>query len=493
MPRDCRTKIVATLGPASSDAATIAALIDAGADVFRLNFSHGSHADHRARHAIIRDLEAGRGRPIGILADLQGPKIRVGQIPGGPRELATGERVRFALEPADGAVPLPHPEVFAALAPGVVLLVDDGKLRLVVEEAGDGIATARVETGGRLLDRKGVSIVGAVLPVSALTEKDRADLAFALELGVDWVALSFVQRPEDVDEVRALSDGRARIMAKLEKPSAIDHLDAIVARADAVMVARGDLGVEMPAELVPTIQRRILRAARAAGKPVVVATQMLESMTETPTPTRAEASDVATAVYEGADAVMLSAESASGRHPVTAVRTMDDIIAAVEADPTWRLGLDAANPAPQATIADTICHALQQAAAVLPVKALVTYTDSGATSLRTARVRPAAPIVALTPSPAVARQLALVWGTFPIVTEPADGVRVIVEMACGAVADRGFAAGGDIVAIAAGMPFGVPGSTNLLRIEQMPAEVGRHGRSGALEPAREPSLEAEGA
>ena len=295
------------------------------------------------------------------------------------------------------------------------------------------------------------------------------DLAFALELGVDWIALSFVQRPEDVDEVRALTNGRARIMAKLEKPSAIDHLDAILERADAVMVARGDLGVEMPAELVPTIQRRILRAARAAGKPVVVATQMLESMTETPTPTRAEASDVATAVYGGADAVMLSAESASGKHPVAAVLIMDRIIAAVEADPTYRQALDAANPAPEPTIADTICHALQQAAAVLPVRALVTYTDSGATSLRTARVRPAAPIAALTPSPVVARQLTLVWGTFPIVTEPAKGVTQMVAMACETVAARGFAHSGDIIAIAAGMPFGVAGTTNLLRIERLPA------------------------
>lgn len=472
MPRDCRTKIVATLGPASSDPVTIAALIEAGADVFRLNFSHGSHADHRARHAAIRALERTTGRPIGILADLQGPKIRVGEVPGGPRDLAEGERVTFALDPAGDAVPLPHPEVFAALTAGVVLLIDDGKLRLVIEEADGKTATARVETGGRLLDRKGVSIVGAVLPVSALTEKDRTDLAFALEIGVDWVALSFVQRPEDVDEVRALVSGGARIMAKLEKPSAIEHLDAIVERADAVMVARGDLGVEMPAELVPTIQRRILRAARVGGKPVVVATQMLESMTETPTPTRAEASDVANAVYEGADAVMLSAESASGKHPVVAVRTMDNIIAAVEADPGWRAALDATTPAPQPSIADTICHTLQQAAAVLPVKALVTYTDSGATSLRTARVRPAAPIAALTPSPSVARQLTLVWGTFPIITAPADGVRTMVAMACETVAARGFAHSGDIIAIAAGMPFGVAGSTNLLRIEQLPAEAG---------------------
>lgn len=468
MPTDCRTKIIATLGPASSDRATIAALFHAGVDVFRLNFSHGSHADHHARLTAIRDLEAQTGTPIGILADLQGPKLRVGVVEGGPRQLQAGEVVEFALKPTPGAVPLPHPEVFAALSRGVELLIDDGKLRLAVESAEAETALARVIVGGTLMDRKGVSIVGAVLPVSALTEKDRVDLDFALSIGVDWVALSFVQRPEDMDEVRAIVAGRARVMAKLEKPSAIEQLEAIIDRSDAVMVARGDLGVELPAARVPIVQRRILRAARAAGKPVVVATQMLESMIQTPTPTRAEASDVATAVYDGADAVMLSAESASGKYPVEAVLMMDDIIAEVESDPGYRAGLDAARPLPQPTIADTICHALQQAAAVLPLRALVTYTDSGATSMRTARGRPAAPIVALTPSIAVARQLALLWGTYPVVTATASDVTGIVELACTSVAHRGIAGAGDVIAIAAGMPFGVPGTTNLLRIERMP-------------------------
>ena len=371
-----------------------------------------------------------------------------------------------------------------------MLLIDDGKLRLVVEEATERTATARVETGGPLLDRKGVSIVGAVLPVSALTGKDRTDLAFALELGVDWVALSFVQRPEDIDEVRAdpaAASGSWRSSRSLgDRPARRDRRPA-----DAVMVARGDLGVEMPAEDVPTSSAGSSAPRRAAGKPVVVATQMLESMMETPTPTRAEASDVATAVYEGADAVMLSAESAAGKHPVAAVRTMDNIIAAVEADPAWRLALDAANPAPQPTIADTICHALQQAAAVLPVKALVTYTHSGATSLRTARVRPAAPIAALTPSPTVARQLALVWGTFPIVTDSCRRRPRNRRHGLRAVADRGFAGPGDIIAIAAGMPFGVAGSTNLLRIERMPAENRRQVQGHATEMREAASLEEE--
>jgi pyruvate kinase len=470
--RQCHAKIVATLGPASSSAEVIGALVAAGADVFRLNFSHGSHDEHQRRHAIIRDLEATAGRPIGVLADLQGPKLRVGRLAQGSVVLAKGDTVHFDLDPAPGSrdrVPLPHPEVFAALAPGVQLLLDDGKLRLEVEQAGPESATARVVVGGPLSDRKGVSVVGAVLPVSALTEKDRADLAFALELGVDWVALSFVQRPEDLDEVRALAKRPVALVAKLEKPSAVEQLEEIVARSDAVMVARGDLGVELAPERVPTIQRRIIRACRLSGTPVIVATQMLESMIEAPTPTRAEASDVATAVYEGADAVMLSAESAAGRYPVEAVRMMDSIIAEVERDPQYRAATDAAHPDPDKTISDVICYALRQAASILPIKAVVTYTSSGFTTLRAARERPAAPILGLTPDIEVARRLCLVWGTRPVLTLAAEHVTEIVDYACEVVAREGLAAPGDIIAIAAGMPFGVPGTTtNLLRIARLP-------------------------
>ncbi len=473
MPLQNKAKIVATLGPASSSPEVIRALFEAGADVFRLNFSHGSHDEHRRRHDAIRALEAEAGRPIGVLADLQGPKLRVGTFAAGPVELGEGERVRLDLDATPGdreRVPLPHPEVFAALAPGVQLLLDDGKLRLEVEEAGGTSATARVLVGGRLSERKGVSVVGAVLPVSALTGKDRRDLDFALGLGVDWVALSFVQRPEDMDEVRALAGGRAAVMAKLEKPAAIARLGEIVARSDAVMVARGDLGVEMPPERVPSIQRRILRAARAAGKPVVVATQMLESMVESPTPTRAEASDVATAVYDGADAVMLSAESAAGRYPVEAVRIMDRIIAEVERDPHHRKVTDAARPEPEATVADAICLALRSAAALLPVRALVTYTNSGLTALRAARERPAAAILAVRPDPRTPRRLALVWGTRPILVRELERVSEMVERACEAATAEGLVGPGDIVAIAAGMPFGVAGTTNLLRLERLPGE-----------------------
>ena len=468
----CRAKIVATLGPASSTPQVIRGLVDAGADVFRLNFSHGSHAEHQARYDAIRDIEAEIGRPLGVLADLQGPKLRVGTFAQGPIRLEAGARVRFDLDPAPGTidrVPLPHPEVLSALAPGVQLLLDDGKLRLEVEEAGADFAVARVLVGGPLSDRKGVSVVGAVLPVSALTPKDRVDLAFAVQLGVDWIALSFVQRPEDLDEVRALAGRPVSLVAKLEKPAAVERLDEIVARSDAVMVARGDLGVEMAPQRVPIIQRQIIRACRAAGKPVIVATQMLESMIEAPTPTRAEASDVATAVYEGADAVMLSAESAAGKHPVEAVRMMEGIIAEVEADPYYRRATDAAHPAPDATVSDVICYAVRQAASILPVAAIVTYTTSGWTTLRAARERPAAPILGLTPDLATARRLSLVWGTYPVQTPAAEHVTEIVDFACATAAAQGMAEPGGIIVIAAGMPFGVAGTTtNLLRIARLP-------------------------
>ncbi|HNG49202.1 MAG TPA: pyruvate kinase, partial [Plasticicumulans sp.] len=340
MHRLRNAKIVATLGPASSAPDTIRALFDAGADVFRLNFSHGSHEDHRARLERIRAIERETGRPVGVLADLQGPKLRVGTFAHGPVTLAEGAAFRLDLErdrPGDaGRVAMPHPEIFAALTEGAELLLDDGRLRLRVERCGPGYADTRVIAGGLLSERKGVNVPDVVLPLSALTAKDRADLDFALELGVDWIALSFVQRAADLDELRALVRGRAGLVAKLEKPAAIASLDAIVAASDALMVARGDLGVELPPEQVPAIQKRIVRACRRAGKPVIVATQMLESMVGAPVPTRAEASDVATAIYDGADAVMLSAESASGRFPLEAVAMMDRIIARTEADPEGR-------------------------------------------------------------------------------------------------------------------------------------------------------------
>ena len=428
-----KAKIVATLGPASDTEDVIRALFEAGANIFRFNFSHGTHADHQRRYHIVRAVEREVHRPIAVLADLQGPKLRVGTFSEGRITLPAGAVIRFDMDPSPGnarRATIPHPEVFAALSPGVELLLDDGKIRLKVEACGEGFADARVVTGGVLSDRKGVSVVGAVLPVSALTEKDRADLAFALDMGADWIALSFVQRPDDIEEIRALVGSRAAIMAKLEKPSAIDCLEDIIRLSDGLMVARGDLGVEMRPEQVPIIQREILRASRHAGKPVIVATQMLESMISAPAPTRAEASDVATAVYDGADAVMLSAESAAGQYPVQAVSMMDSIIREVEHDPYSQIVNDAAYPEPSATISDAICCALRRVAGLLPVAAAVTYTSSGHTSLRAARERPAAPILSMTPSAAIARRLTLVWGVHSVLIEQVGSVDEVVRRAC---------------------------------------------------------------
>src|SRR5215218_1684298 len=439
MRRNRNAKIVATLGPASSSPETIRRLFEAGADVFRLNFSHGTHADHKQRHDTIRAIEREVGRPIGILVDLQGPKLRVGAFAEGRVTLDTGAAFGLDLHGGPGdqqRVSLPHPEIFQALSPGVQLLLDDGKVRLEVESCGPDHARTRVVVGGPLSDRKGVSVVGAVLPLSALTPKDRSDLAYALDLGVDWIALSFVQRPEDVAEIQAIVAGRAGVVSKLEKPSAVEHLEAIVALSDAVMVARGDLGVEMPPEQVPPIQRRIVRACRKAGKPSIVATQMLESMIEVPTPTRAEASDVASAIYHGADAVMLSAESAAGRFPLEAVSMMDRIIAVAEGDRGY----------------------------YLPVAAVVTYTNSGSSSLRASRERPAAPILSMAASAETARRLTLAWGVHSVQV-PALGTTDEMSAHAGETALReGFAAKGDTIVVAAGTPVGVSGTTNMLKI-----------------------------
>ena len=469
MRRTRNAKIVATLGPASSDKDTVRRLFLAGVDVFRLNFSHGSADDHRARFAILRELEQETGRPIGILADLQGPKLRVGTFADGAVLLVEGRPFRLDLDPAPGTARragLPHPEIFAALVVGAELLLDDGRLRLVVERCGPDFAETRVLVGGKLSERKGVNVPGVVLPITALTPKDRRDLALALELGADWVALSFVQRPEDVAEARALIGDRAAIVSKLEKPSAVERLDEIVALSDAVMVARGDLGVELPAEHVPAIQKRIVRSCRRLGKPVIVATQMLESMVDSPVPTRAEASDVATAIYDGADAVMLSAESASGKYPVGAVDMMNRIIEQVESDPLYRQLIEASHTAAQqgGDVADAVCCAMRRTVALLHAAAIVCYTSSGHTSLRAARERPESPVLSLTPNLAAARRLALVWGIHSVhIAEVADATRMS-ELACEIARCERFAEAGQTIVIIAGMPFGTPGTTNLMRI-----------------------------
>lgn len=474
MRRHRKAKIVATLGPASSERETILALARAGADVFRLNFSHGTHEQHAARLAAVRSVEAELGRPLGILLDLQGPKLRIATFAGGRVELRAGQHFRLdqSLEPGDDSrVGLPHPEIFAALRPGSELLLDDGRVRLEVVRVSAADADTVVSTPGELSDHKGVNVPGVVLPLSPLTTKDREDLAYGLSLGVDWVALSFVQRPEDIRELKQQVDGRALVMAKLEKPAAIESLEDIVAAADGIMVARGDLGVEMPPELVPPTQKRILRVCRAMGTPVIVATQMLDSMVHAPVPTRAEASDVATAVYDGADAVMLSAESASGSYPLEAVSIMDRIIGQVERDPLHRAMLDASHSEPRGTTPDAISAALRQIAHTLALPVMVTYSTSGHTAVRVARERPEAPILCVTPRPTTARQLALVWGVHAVVTKDAESVDEMTRAACELALSEGFAGAGETLAIAAGLPFGTPGATNLLRIATVGSDI----------------------
>jgi pyruvate kinase len=467
MKRTRKAKILATLGPSSATPQAVEALFAAGADVFRLNFSHGTYPEHQLRYDTIRDIERKTHSIIGVLADLQGPKLRVANFADGKIQLTTGQAFRLDLDPELGdekRVNLPHPEVFAALQPGSDLLLDDGRVRLRVESCGPDFAKTIVVVGGELSNHKGVNVPGVILPISPLTEKDRADLAFALDMGADWVALSFVQRPEDVIEIKRLVGNRARVMSKLEKPSAIDHLEAIIELSDGIMVARGDLGVECPAETVPILQKRILRACREAGKPVVVATQMLDSMIHSPTPTRAEASDVATAVYDGADAVMLSAETAAGQYPIDAVAMMDRIIERVEHDDHYQVILDASRPPPNDTMRDAISAAARQVAHTLSVASVVTFTSSGSTTLRLARERPDVPTLCLTSDVKVARQMALVWGTHSVVAPPVRSFSEMVAVALRLAHEENFAQWKDKVVITAGVPFGTPGNTNVLRV-----------------------------
>jgi pyruvate kinase len=469
-----RTKVVATLGPASSTPEVVAALFDRAVDVFRLNFSHGTHEEHRRRTEILRDLERRTGRPVCVMADLQGPKLRLATFTTGRIDLVAGQtfRLDLSLEPGDETrVGLPHPEIFAALVPGAELLLDDGKVRLEVESHGPDHAETRVISGTSLSDRKGVNVPGVALPISALTAKDRADLAFALDLGVDWIALSFVQRPEDVAEARALIGGRAALLAKIEKPQAIDHLEAIVDLADGIMVARGDLGVEMPPEDVPTLQKTIVREARRAGKPVIVATQMLESMVTSPAPTRAEASDVATAIFDGADAVMLSAETAAGAYPLEAVTMMDRIARRVEKDPIWRQMSDAQRVPPRIlTPSDAITAAASQVARSLGAAAIVTYTTSGSTTLRAARERPEMPILCMARSAAISRRLMIAYGVHAVIGPVPDGFADKIRGAVRKAAAEGLAAPGDLVVVTAGDGDGVAGSTNVLRVATVTTE-----------------------
>ncbi|MDO5706597.1 MAG: pyruvate kinase [Paracoccus sp. (in: a-proteobacteria)] len=467
MRRHRNVKIVATLGPVSSDYDTILALANAGADVFRLNMSHGSHEDHRARHAVIRRVEEETGRPIAILADLQGPKLRVGPFVAGACDLEEGGSFRFDLDAAPGdaaRVQLPHPEIFAALRPGSELLVNDGKIRLRVDACGPDFADCTVTVGGTISDRKGVNVPDVVLPLAALSDKDRDDLEFACDLGVDWLALSFVQRPEDVEEAKRLANGRAAVLSKIEKPAAVNAFAEILAVSDGIMVARGDLGVELPVHSVPPIQKRLVRACRAAAKPVIVATQMLESMIESPMPTRAEVSDVATAIYEGTDAIMLSAESAAGQYPIDAVRTMDSVARSVESDPTYREIIEASRKAKLHSVPDGIVTAAREIAETTDIAAICAFTQSGTTARIAARERPRVPIIAMSSLLPTLRQLTLSWGCHCFKTPELERFKQAVVNAARVARDHGFADNEDHIVVIAGVPFNVPGTTNILRI-----------------------------
>ena len=466
-PRSRKVRVLATLGPASNTPEMIATLFQAGADAFRINMSHGDQQSKVAVIQAIRGLEKEFQRPTTILADLQGPKLRVGKFEGGRTMLESGST--FVLDrdktPGDATrVELPHKEIFAAIEPGARLLLDDGKLVLRVTDHGPDRIETQVEVGGALSNNKGLNVPDVVLPMAALTEKDRSDLAFAGEQGVDWIALSFVQRPEDLAEARKQIGGKAALLAKIEKPAAIDRLEEIVEMCDGVMVARGDLGVELPPQTVPPLQKRIVETSRRLGRPVVVATQMLESMIQSPSPTRAEVSDVATAIYDGADAIMLSAESAAGAWPVESVAMMNSIGISVEGDPMHGDRVHFTVMRPDPTTADALAEAAKQIAKTTSATAIICFTTSGSTARRIARERPSVPILMLTPSKDTARRLGLLWGTHAVHTRDVESFEDMVGKAKRMALRTGIAKAGDRVIVMAGVPFRTPGSTNVLHV-----------------------------
>ncbi len=470
MIRERRTRIVATLGPASAAPGRVCELAERGVDVFRLNMSHGAPADHIAALEAVRAAEAALGRPLAALVDLQGPKFRLGRFSQGGVALKAGQKFRLDLDPAPGdadRVCVPHPEMLRALRPGVRILLDDGKVRLRVVAAGEGVAATEVEAGDRLSDHKGIAAPDVAIPTSALTAKDRADLDLALRLGVDWIALSFVQRAADMAELRRLVGGRSAVLAKIEKPAALLELDAICDLADGLMVARGDLGVEMEPQEVPVAQKAIIRMARSRGLPVIVATQMLESMTHAPAPTRAEASDVANAVYEGADALMLSGETATGDYPMETVAMMNAIIRRVEADPNWPRMMRAEYDGDGEDV-DALIAAATRAAAARSTACLVAWTNTGVTVRRLARERPGHPILALAPDLASARRLALVWGLEPRVLAQPAAPETMTAAAARLAAELGFARSGERIVVISGPPRGRPGAADTLRLVHAP-------------------------
>jgi pyruvate kinase len=469
-PRMRKVRILATLGPASDTPEMIEKLYRAGADAFRVNMSHGDQADKAKLIANIRALEKSYNRPTTILVDLQGPKLRVGTFADGRVELATGANFRLDTDKTPGdakRVFLPHPEIFAALEIDARLLLDDGKLVLrVTNIAPDHIMTT-VEVGGMLSDRKGLNVPDVVVPIAALTDKDRSDLAFALEQGVDWIAMSFVQRPEDVAEGKKLIGGKAALLAKIEKPAAIHRLEEILELADGVMVARGDLGVELPPEQVPPLQKKIVSVARQMGKPVVVATQMLESMIVSPSPTRAEVSDVATAIYDGADAVMLSAETAAGAWPIEAVSIMDRIAQQVEGDADFYKRIHFTETPADATTADALAEASGRIADTVETSAIICFTSSGSTARRISRERPSVPVLVLTASQETARRLGLLWGAFAVRTKDIGSFEEMVAKGKRMALRYSLGSAGARLIMMAGVPFGTPGSTNVLHVVRL--------------------------
>ena len=469
-PRSRKVRVLATLGPASSTAEMIGRLFEAGADAFRVNMSHGDQESKVGVIQAIRSLEKTYGRPTTILADLQGPKLRVGKFAGGRTELVKGTTFTLDRDPTPGdatRVELPHREIFAAIEPGARLLLDDGKLVLRVVEHDETHIVTDVVVGGALSNNKGLNVPDVVVPMAALTEKDRSDLAFAIDQGVDWIALSFVQRPEDLAEARRLIQGKASLLAKIEKPSAIERLEEIVEQCDAVMVARGDLGVELPPESVPPLQKRIIEVSRRLGRPVVVATQMLESMITAPTPTRAEVSDVATAIYDGADAIMLSAESAAGAWPIESVAMMNAIGEAVERDPMHGDRIHFTITRPDPTTADALAEAAKNIAATVSAVAIVCFTSSGSTARRVARERPSVPLMVLTPKLETARRAGLLWGAYAVHTRDVDSFEDMVAKAKRMALRHKLAKAGDRLIIIAGVPFKTPGSTNVLHVVRL--------------------------
>ena len=470
MLRKRNTKIIATLGPSSSSPLKIHSLFQAGADIFRLNFSHGTHSDHRKRVFHIRQYEKRLARPIAILGDLQGPKIRIGSFKNSSAFLKNNQKFELDLNPTPGdekRVFLPHPEIYKSVKKNTRVLIDDGKLILNITKVSSDKITTEVINGGKISNMKGVNIPESFIKMSSLTKKDIKDLEFCLDLSLDYVALSFVQKAKDLIDLKKHIGNQTAIMAKFEKPLAIKRMEEILYHCDAAMVARGDLGVEMPPEEVPIIQKRIVQSCRDYGKPVVVATQMLDSMINSPSPTRAEASDVATAVFDAADSLMLSAETASGKFPVESVQIMDRIIRGVEYDSSYRQILESKKIKLEETTSDAISSAASQVVKTVLAKAIFTYTRSGATAKRAARERPTVPIIGLSPDRITARQLALIWGVHTIHALEPKSFSGMIENACELAKKEGIVKKGDYVVVTAGAPIGVSGSTNNLRIAKI--------------------------